>query len=247
MEKILKQPLSAKAYQLLKEDIVTCVLDPGQFIVQTDLAEKYGLGVTPVREALRQLAHEGFVQSIPRLGYMVNMITAQDIQEIYEMRFLLETASVRYAAIRGFYDTLQNIAESANFTYTYKNHQTYVEFLNRNAEFHHSIAAATGNQRLADQVSKVLDELNRVFHLGLDLKDSAEEMRVDHVNLAEALCKRDADLAERLIQCEIFRSRERVMEALKKFPNITSSSNNLMGIGLQNRFGARSQSFKTGI
>ena len=61
-------------------------LKPGQLIVQGDLAEKYNIGITPVREALRQLSQEGFVQAVPRLGYQVSQITNQDVEEIFEMR-----------------------------------------------------------------------------------------------------------------------------------------------------------------
>ncbi len=74
----------------------------------------------------------------------------------------------------------------------YKDRQSYTNFLKLNAKFHISIAASTGNQRLAFQVSKTMDELTRVFHLGLDLRDSAEEMRQDHLDLIDALRKRDA-------------------------------------------------------
>jgi len=216
MEKTQKLSLSEKSYGLIKSAIVTCELDPGQLIAQSELAEKYGVGVTPVREALRQLAQEGYVQPVPRMGYMVSLITPRDIQEIYEMRYVLESSSVRLAAVRGAYDDLKAIAESADFTYIYKDRQSYTRFLNQNLEFHRAIAAATRNQRLADQVARTLEELNRVFHLGLELRDSTVEMRDDHVNLTRALCDRDADLAEQLIQAEILRSRDRVMDALER-------------------------------
>jgi DNA-binding GntR family transcriptional regulator len=215
MDKSKQNTLSDQTYQLIKNEIVTCVLDPGQVIVQADLAEKYKTGITPVREALRQLAQEGFIQSIPRMGYIVSPITPQDVNEIYELRLILETAAVRLAATRGSNKALEHIADLANFTYTYKDRHSYSSFLKRNAEFHISIADSTLNQRLVNQISKTMDELSRVFHLGLDLKDSAEEMRKDHLKLAEALCRRDADLAGQLTQEEIVHSRDRVLEALR--------------------------------
>jgi DNA-binding GntR family transcriptional regulator len=89
-----------------------------------------------------------------------------------------------------------------------------VVFLARNPHFHRSIAEAAGNQRLVDLVSRLLDELTRAFHLGLDLKDSAEEMRDEHLALAQALCDRDPDRAERIAHSQIARSQTRVLEAL---------------------------------
>jgi DNA-binding GntR family transcriptional regulator len=220
----LKQPLSKQAYQLIKTDIVTCKLAPGQLIGQAALTQDYQMGVTPVREALRQLVQEGFVQSVPRMGYIVSLITVQDIEEIYEMRMILEVAAVRMAATRGSMDQLKSLLQSANFRYTFKDPASYTEFLDQNAGFHHQIAIASGNQRLADSIAKTLDALNRVFHLGLDYRDSAEEMSMDHHALAQALMQRDPALAEKIVHGEITRSRERVLQALKRFPNIPFSS-----------------------
>lgn len=212
--------LSDTAYELIKSEIVTCILDPGQFIVQTELAEKFGVGLTPVREALRRLAQEGFVHVVPRMGYIISQITPQDIYEIYELRLILETAAARLAATRALDSALNQLAQTARFTYTFKDRSSYINFLNHNAKFHISIAASSGNQRLAMAVAKVMDQLTRIFHLGLDLRDSAEEMRADHQALVKALQQRDTDLAEAHTRAEIIRSRERVLEALECYPNV---------------------------
>ena len=74
--KIPRNMLSETAYDLIKNDIVTCAFDPGQFIAQAELAEKYAVGMT-VREALRRLAQEGFVARF-RMGYIVSQITPRD-------------------------------------------------------------------------------------------------------------------------------------------------------------------------
>jgi DNA-binding GntR family transcriptional regulator len=225
--------LSSRAYLYIKEDIVNCTLGPGQFIAQINLAEKYKVGLTPVREALRQLVTEGFVQPVPRLGYIVSPVTPRDVEEIYEMRLILETASVRLAANRGIEIDLRNLLESSNFTYTYKDRQSYSSFLEKNKEFHVRIASITKNSRLVQQISKTMDELTRVFHMGLDIRDSAEEIRDDHIELAESLVQRDSNLAERLIRSEILLSRERVIEALKTYSGLTLSPENLLSLNFQ--------------
>jgi DNA-binding GntR family transcriptional regulator len=209
--------LSSKAYQSIKGDIVTCILSPGSSIGQLELAENYHMGLTPIREALRQLAQEGFVQPVPRLGYIVSPITTKDVQEIYEMRIILETSSFRLAATRGSDREFQDLLESADFTYTYKDLPSYSRFLANNKIFHQSVAAIGRNSRLVQQVSRTMDELTRVFHLGLDIRDSAGEMRDDHLALCRALIERDAGRAEQLIRSEILLSRERVMEAIKNY------------------------------
>lgn len=224
MKEYRTESLSAQAYKLIKQDIVTCTLKPGQLIAQAELTGAYDIGITPIREALRHLAQEGFVQSLPRLGYIVSLITVQDVEEIFEMRLLLEVATVRLAVERASDEQLQKISHQADFSYTYKDLASYSEFLAQNAIFHHRIALLSGNQRLADMVEKTLNELNRVFHLGLDYRDSAEEMHQDHTRLAETLLGRDISGAQSVIRGEIIRSRDRVLQALSNLPGIADST-----------------------
>jgi DNA-binding GntR family transcriptional regulator len=189
-------------------------LEPGQQVAQQQLAERYQLGMTPIREALQRLSQEGFVQAIPRFGYLVTPITFSDVHEIFELRAILETAAVRLAVARGTDKQLEGIAQTARFTYVFGDTESYDSFLVRNADFHRSLALVADNARLAAQISRLLDELTRVFHLGLDLRDSAEEMRDEHLALAQALCERDPDQAEKVVQSQIARSQQRVLEAL---------------------------------
>jgi DNA-binding GntR family transcriptional regulator len=213
---VTRLSLSDKAYDLIKGEILTCSLEPGQQIAQQQLAERYQLGLTPIREALQRLAQEGFMTSIPRFGYVVTPITLSDVHEIFELRAILESAAARLAAQRGTDEQLDEFARAADFTYVHKDPQSYPDFLALNADFHRSLALIAGNGRLADQISRGLDELTRVFHLGLDLRDSAEEMREEHLALAGAICSRDADQAEAVVQSQIQGSRQRVLEALTR-------------------------------
>ena len=208
--------IAQKAYDLIRGEILTCSLAPGQQVVQARLVEKYGLGMTPIREALQRLAHEGLLQPYPRFGYIVSPVTEEMVRHLYEVRMILETAAVRLAVERASEAQLREVVENARFTYVYRNHEQYVRFLERNAAFHDSIAGLAGNPRLAEMLGTLLDELSRIFHLGLDLRDSAEEMQSEHTALAEALLARDADRAGQVMRAQISRSQQRVLEALHR-------------------------------
>jgi len=206
--------LSERAYDVIKRQIITCALAPGEQIVQGQLAERYGIGTTPVREALQRLAQEGFVRPVPRFGYIVTPVTLSDLQEIYELRNVLESAAAGLAAARATPAQLERIRQMADFRYVHGDVPSYSAFLEQNAAFHRAVAALAGNQRLVEQISRLLDELTRVFHLGLDLRDSAEEMRGEHLALAQALTARDGRRAAELMRSQIGRSQQRVVEAL---------------------------------
>ena len=208
--------IAQKAYEIIRGEILNCTLAPGQQIVQARLVEKYGLGLTPIREALQRLAHEGLVQPYPRFGYIVSPVTEEMVRHLYEVRMILETAAVQLAVERAGDAQLRRVAENAQFTYVYKDHEQYVRFLDRNAAFHDSIAVLAGNPRLAELLGGLLAELTRIFHLGLDLRDSAEEMQSEHTTLAEALLARDAERAGQVMREQITRSQQRVLEALRR-------------------------------
>ncbi|HMD90921.1 MAG TPA: GntR family transcriptional regulator [Anaerolineaceae bacterium] len=204
--------LAEKAYATIKKDIITCVLDPGSQIAQSKLVQRYDFGITPIREALKRLEQEGYVQSVPRFGYIITPINIKDIDDIYDLRLILEKSSVRLAAQRASDKQLAQLLERANFSYRFKDTESYGIFLELNNAFHVAIALTSGNRKLADTLANLLNEMTRIFHLGLDLRDSAEEMRNEHLALAEAISMRNVDDAEQIVEDQILSSRRRVLE-----------------------------------
>lgn len=210
----MKDSLAEQAYNTIRRDILTCVLDPGSQIAQSQLVQRYTYGLTPIREALKRLEHEGFVRSIPRFGYIISPVTIKDVEELYDLRLILEEAAVRNAIQFAPQDQLDKLRELANFTYVYQDRETYLQFLDSNISFHHAIALASGSRKLADVLTGILSEMTRIFNLGLELRDSAQEMHHEHVALANALCERDAEQAVQIVKDQILTSRKRVTEDL---------------------------------
>ncbi len=204
--------LADKAYAALKKDIITCVLDPGSQIAQSQLVQRYDIGITPIREALKHLEQDGYVQSVPRFGYIVTPINIKDIEDIYDLRLILEKSAVRLSAQRASDDQLAQLLERANFSYRFKDTESYRKFLEMNNAFHVAIALTSGNRKLADTLADLLNEMTRIFHLGLDLRDSAEEMRHEHLALASAISQRNVEQAEQIVEDQITSSRRRVIE-----------------------------------
>ncbi|HMN59639.1 MAG TPA: GntR family transcriptional regulator [Anaerolinea sp.] len=206
--------LTDQVYSAIKNDILTCRLDPGSRIAQSQLVRRYAFGITPIREALKRLEQEGYVQSIPRFGYLIAPITVQDVEDLYDLRLILEQSAIRLAIQRASTEQAEQIRQSANFTYTFKDSASYLRFLEHNNHFHVGIALTSGNRKLAQLLADVLNEMTRIFNLGLDLRDSAEEMRGEHIALAEAIAARDIPRAEDVVRDQIQLSRQRVLEML---------------------------------
>jgi len=206
--------LATRAYEALKQDIVVGELPPGELVVEADLARRYGLGKTPIREALQALRREGLVESVPRAGYIVSRITPTDVQELFQLRVILETAAAELAATHASDEDLQRLSEAVDFHYVFGDHDSYRSFLNANTRFHYMVAESSGNGRLARIIHRLMEDLERLFHLELDVGDSAEEMVGEHKALVSALRQRDPEKARQAMRAQVIRSKDRVLKAI---------------------------------
>jgi len=210
----VSQPLSAVAYEAIQGDIIRCRLLPGAEFTENALVSRYQLGKTPVRQALARLAQEGLVRILPRRGYLVAPISIKDVQDIFALRLLLETEGVRLAAGKVDGERLRRLDEICSAGYDPGNPDSAAEFLRVNTEFHVTIAQASGNDRLASIVAQLLRDMERIFHVGLRLRNRSEEMAHEHRDLVAALVAGDGEAAKRIDAAQIEAARKMVMDGL---------------------------------
>jgi DNA-binding GntR family transcriptional regulator len=103
-------PLAEQLYRRLREDLLLGVVPPGTHLTEEWAAAAYEASRTPVREAYRRLALEGLLVHRPRRGYLAPEITVAELDELYEMRLVLEAMSARRAAEVGDEDQLSDLA-----------------------------------------------------------------------------------------------------------------------------------------
>jgi DNA-binding GntR family transcriptional regulator len=202
------------AYWTIKREIVECVLPPGSEVSERELMERYGLSKAPLREALVRLAQEGLLRAIPRSGYEITPITVQDVRDIFELRLLLEPAAARRAAGHVDNELLTELDAVCRAGYIPGDRESESAFLRTNREFHLTIAQAAGNRRLAGQVGQLLEEMERLFHLGLAVRNRTVEMQHEHRSLVDALTRGDGEAAEATTIEQIESARRMVMDGI---------------------------------
>jgi DNA-binding GntR family transcriptional regulator len=214
--KHVSESLTSKAYNTLRRDILTCHLTPGQELLEGVLAARFKMSKTPVREALGKLRSEGLIKSYPRRGYQVASVTFQDLNELFEMRCLLEGRAAELASEKITIEKLNQLEALAGVVYDRAEPPSIVRFVLANREFHDAIALASGNQRLHSNVVQVLDEMQRFFHLGARLRDVAKETNNSHMQIVHALRQHDGALARQKVIEEIKMTQEGLVIALTK-------------------------------
>jgi DNA-binding GntR family transcriptional regulator len=215
--------LANAAYARLKQEVIRCELEPGLRFTEAKLVLRTGIGKTPVREALGRLAQDGLVRSIPRHGYEVTPITLRDVQELFGLRLVVEPAAVQLAAGHVDAAQLRRLDELCHAGYEVGDHESAAAFLGANRELHGTIARSSSNSRLAEVVERVLDECERLFHLGLMLRNRTAEMAHEHKELLEALIAGDGEGARRIAVEQILSAQRMVIDALLYSPSLQSA------------------------
>jgi DNA-binding GntR family transcriptional regulator len=206
------------AYSQIKEAIVLCDLAPGEEVSEGQLSSHFNLGKASIRSALSRLAQERLVRAFPRRGYVVSPLTLRDIENVFQLRLLLETAATRMAAGQIDSKTLKYLEELSKVTYTPGNRESQKAFLNANRDFHAAVARASGNERLASFLEQLLDEATRIIFLGISVGDKGAEWKHGHEGILEALSSGDAAEAERIARSELESAKEMWLMALMNSP-----------------------------
>jgi DNA-binding GntR family transcriptional regulator len=206
--------LSDQAVEVLRDEILSCRLAPGATVSETLMTERLSLGRAPVRAALARLAEEGLVQAVPRRGWMVSLVTVRDIHEVFDLRMILEPEAARRAAGGGSVAGLARLDAVCDQGYTPEDADSARRFLAANRAFHVAIAELSGNQRLARQIGRLLDESARMLVLGLSVRDRSGEMAHEHGALIAALAARDGERASAIMREQVAASRDMVLAAL---------------------------------
>jgi DNA-binding GntR family transcriptional regulator len=190
----------ALVYEQLRSAILHGELAPGDAMSQATLARVFNAGRTPLREALRMLAHEGLVVSEPKRRVRIAGLSGDDAEELYIMRISLEAVTLRITVptlTSGDLAELEGVLAQMDH---YMRADDRVGFSVPHRKFHLALVAA-GGQRCFETVSQLFDHAERYRRrFGANDRGIWEQRRAEHRAIVEAILEGDADLAsERLV------------------------------------------------
>lgn len=113
VERGAERTLAAKAYRLLREDIVRGALEPGSKLKLEEIGSRYGFGLAPLREALARLAGDSLVMTEGQRGYWVTPLSQQELEDVTRLRALVEIEAVERAIRQGDAGWLAAVDEAA--------------------------------------------------------------------------------------------------------------------------------------
>jgi DNA-binding GntR family transcriptional regulator len=207
-----------RAYSLIREGILTGRHEPGERLGEAELAELTQTSRTPIREALRQLEMEGLVEVLPHRGARVAEWTAADLEEIYDLRAMLEAFAAERAATRIDVKDVDRMAELCDLMEQAArpgSGQDLDRVAELNAEFHGLVRASAASTRLVTMLNAVvqLPLVVRTFHRYSE--DDLERSCAHHRELVTALRARDSLWAQSVMRSHVLAAKAVLLRAAR--------------------------------
>jgi DNA-binding GntR family transcriptional regulator len=174
--------------------IVSLELPPGAVIDERELMQRLGLGRTPVREALRQLAQEQLVEVFPRRGMFVTGVDVRDLARISEVRAALEPEAARLAAERATDEERDELADLGDQI------KRGDDLMGLDERIHRAIYACAHNHLLEKTLGEYYVLALRIWMIALDRAEALEDAVDAHRDLIQAIVVGNGDSAASLMR-----------------------------------------------
>jgi DNA-binding GntR family transcriptional regulator len=201
---------SKQAYQKIRQTIISGELKPGDIINIDELCHRFGTSKTPTREALVVLTHEQFLESLPRIGYMITKPSIRDIKEMFHVRTILEVdaigLAVDYITDKDIEALEQNNFEEQHISPDQESRLIQPEALRLNQEFHMTIARASGNTILSTLIKQQLEMVERALSFDPFITDSSQ-----HENILSSLKQREKASCQEAMKNHLQTTLSRIM------------------------------------
>jgi DNA-binding GntR family transcriptional regulator len=199
LRSIRRKNLREEAIEVLRAAILGGELAPGSIHSAVSLAEQLGVSPTPVREAMLELARSGLVEVLPNRGFRVTVIDDQALDEIAELRMLLEVPALKLVIERASDAGLRELEEPLSALEAAADRNDVAEFLLADRDFHMGLLRLAGNQRMVEIVAGLRDQTRLVGLRSLAAADALQASAAEHRPILEAMRRRDVAEAERVM------------------------------------------------
>jgi len=208
--------LSASIVATLKERIIHWQYPPEHRLTEAELCQKFGVSRSPVREALRTLATDGFVKKMPNRGYAVKQYNLREIEELYEVRLALELFVVECLANRG--TPMKDDMDALKRTWTgllNGSSKKDEELARLDTLFHETLAHAAGNKSLLRQLRAINERLLLFRMIDFGKAHRVESTCHQHLEILKRIAAKDISGARKAMQRNIEDGRNNVHAAIK--------------------------------
>jgi DNA-binding GntR family transcriptional regulator len=213
--------ISDQIYERLKQQILHGEIEPGERLMQNQVAENLRASRTPVREAFRRLEQDGVVERVPQGGVRVTLLDIEAIQEVFGIRNVLEAYAVELACGRITAEeigSLKRLVTQAGelLSSGELGRETKIKRLfELNSQFHDTIYRASGNSYLMSMINSLRFIVGRLRFLGLRADSTWSRAWDEHAQLIYLLERKDKESAARFLKSHLVNAVSDVLMGMK--------------------------------
>jgi len=217
--------ISDQIYERLKKQILHGEIEPGERLMQNQVAENLRASRTPVREAFRRLEQDGLVERVPQGGVRVTSLDTETIQQVFGIRNVLEAYAIEMACDRIIpqeIDALKRLSSQAQELLSTRElglEAKISRLFELNSQFHDTIYRASGNSYLMGMINSLRNIVGRLRLLGLRADSTWSRAWDEHAQLIELLERKDKGSAVRLVQIHLVNGASDVLAGLRMIEN----------------------------
>lgn len=203
-----------QAFQWLKRKIITLEYPMGSALVENDVCRELGMGRTPVREAIQQLAAEGLVSILPRKGTFVSNVSFWDFEKLLETRVMLETHVVRQLGVSITPEQIANLKSLFTDVPELIKQRDLDELLKIDRKFHQSLVALLDNPYLDSIAEHIYDLVARTWYLSFR-KRSQDDLALtlqDHLDILDNLEEGKTEEAVKAVREHVLNFKNKVFQ-----------------------------------
>ncbi len=206
--------LKDRVYQNIKFQIIIGVLKPGTRLPEEELSKAMNISRAPIREAFNRLEKEGFVTVIPRKGAAVSKVTAQAIEDLFEIRETLESLAVKKSKGKISMEELEEVGNGfKKFINKSTNTENCIQYLSLDKKFHDLLSQNCGNKKLIDLLANLQEQIHWLRNISLKRITFAGSVG-EHLAIIEALQKKDEKLILKALLQHLERAKRSSLEAI---------------------------------
>ena len=209
-------PLRDVVFKTLRQAILKGELEPGERLMEIQLAERLGVSRTPIREAIRKLELEGLVLMIPRRGAEVAKISEKNLRDVLEVRRSLEELAIDLACQRIQEEELETLREAQKEFAAAVAAGDAMEIAQTDEKFHEIIYSGTGNQKLMQILSNLREQMYRYRLEYIKDANKRQILLVEHEQILKALSLRHVQEARLAVREHIDNQEITVLKNLKE-------------------------------
>ena len=214
-----EKTIRRKIYEHLREQLLSGEIQPHQHLIEAKIARDIGTSRTPVREALHSLELEGLIKSIPRVGYVVKPISAQEVEEICEIRMAIEGVAARWAMEKAHKELVEELGENISLSEEKVSKGDARAFVDMDARFHEIISKFSGSKRLLELSQTLRRHMLRYRIQSIYSVDNVLRAIEGHKGILRAIKKRELDEVNKAIRYHMEQSKRDILRyAFKETP-----------------------------